>query len=129
MATQSENEPMSIAFPLRGVDVSNPFDLQPAGTTVVGVNVRAFDPATMRARGGNRPGLKRFMPPLPTGDVIQFLDFIVDPQEDALTADVRADLNPLLTYVDDPSTNNLKIRNQIGRASCRERVYTSAAAV
>lgn len=58
-----------LSFPLAGVDVSQGFGRQPnrpteagyARTTAVGVNVRAYDPVTNRARGASRPGLARYI--------------------------------------------------------------------
>lgn len=64
------NETFSdLRFPLGGIDQSQAFSLQPprqtrfgpAQTTVLGVNVRAFEAATGRARGGSRPGLAKYV--------------------------------------------------------------------
>ena len=55
-----------ISFPLKGVDVSQPFQEQPIGplpdktyarTCAYGVNCRAYEPSADVARGGSRPGL------------------------------------------------------------------------
>lgn len=97
---------INVTFPIRGIDVANPFDLQPPFTTPIGDNVRGYEPLTLRARGGQRPGLLRYLPPLPTNGLIQHLEFIVDPQADALTADFDEDVYPFIDYMDDPSTNN-----------------------
>lgn len=103
------------AFPLGGIDAEQPFDLQPQGTTPSAVNVCSVDPTTNRARGGSRPGLGRFLPPLATRGVIQHLQIIVDPQADALTADF-GDLpfGDLIQFewIDDPTTGT----NRYGRA-------------
>lgn len=50
-----------VEFPLRGLHVGHQFGEQPAQTCAVGVNVRVFEPASFRARGGARPGLSRFI--------------------------------------------------------------------
>ena len=72
-------------FPTSGLDVSTALEEQREGTTPIGVNVRAFEPQTDRCRGGSRPGLFEYLPQLPTGAVqVQHLNFIVDPQADAL---------------------------------------------
>ncbi len=116
MAKEANNT-ATIEFPLAGVDLSGPFDMQAPGTTPAGTNVRSFEPLTQRARGGSRPGLERYLGALPTGSVIQLLDFIVDPQEDALTADTTEEpLAPFgVEYIDDPSSNNFSSRNPPGR--------------
>lgn len=58
-------------FPLCGIDISSGFERQPnrpapdgqyARTTPFGRNVRAFEPVTGRARGGQRAGLKKYVP-------------------------------------------------------------------
>lgn len=114
--SKQANNTATIEFPLSGIDLSNPFDLQPPGTTPEGINCRAFEPGTLRARGGSRAGLERYLGVLPTGSVIQNLEFIVDPQEDALTADYAGEpLAPFgVEYIDDPSSNNFVSRNPSG---------------
>lgn len=94
-----------IPFPLRGVDLSTQFQQQHPQTTVIGTNVRAFDPLAMRGRGGSRPGISVYGDPDGLGAKIQLLDFIVDPQNDFLISDTDEGT------VDDPSTNNLSMRN------------------
>ncbi len=57
-------------FPYAGLDLASCFDRQPtrqaqdqyARTTPVAHNVRAFDSATGRMRGGSRPGLSKWCP-------------------------------------------------------------------
>jgi hypothetical protein len=103
-----------MAFPLGGIDAEQPFDLQPPGTTPCAVNVCSVDPTSNRARGGSRPGLGRFLPPLPTLSGIQSLDIIVDPQADALTADFgELPIGDLIQFewIDDPTTG----ANRYGR--------------
>lgn len=76
-----------LPFPLKGLDVTTEFQEQPPGTTPVGVNVRAFEPLKQRARGGTRPGIQKYIAEqIPEGtELIQHLDYIVDPTTDALT--------------------------------------------
>jgi hypothetical protein len=74
-------------FPLAGIDLSRGFGQQtprpmPDGsyvrTTPVGQNVRAFEPATLRARGGQRPGLAKYISAQVQGaSVIQDLNVVV----------------------------------------------------
>lgn len=78
---------VDLSFPLAGMDVSCPFSRQPpkqlgesfwSKTTPEGINVRAFDPITERARGGSRPGLVKYLPASPFADwLIQELNVIV----------------------------------------------------
>lgn len=74
-----------LRFPTKGVDQSHGYGMQPMGTTILGTNVRAYDPRTGRLRGGSRPGLKIFVgAKLPTGGVIQNLAAVVDVRSSAL---------------------------------------------
>lgn len=66
-----------LPFPERGLDHSEGYSAQRELTTRTGTNVRTWEPSRNRARGGSRPGLYRFLPPLPTADVIQCLDMVV----------------------------------------------------
>lgn len=69
--TQSSDESfVDMHFPLAGIDLSSAFSVQPvhrtpkgqyARTTPDGRNVRAFDPATGRARGASRPGMSKYI--------------------------------------------------------------------
>lgn len=63
-------------FPLGGVDVSDAFDQQRAGTTPIGINVRAFEPSSFRGRGGSRCGLSRYLSGV-QGGPIQSLNLVV----------------------------------------------------
>ena len=63
-------------FPLVGIDLSTAFDRQPARpiadgrygkSTRIGQNVRAFEPATNRSRGGQRAGLTKYIDARPSG--------------------------------------------------------------
>ena len=66
-------------FPAFGLDLSQGYDSQRPNTTNIGLNVRLYEPSTMRARGGNRPGLTKYNPSqLPSGaHLVQLLDTIV----------------------------------------------------
>ena len=48
-------------FPAGGVSENFSFESQPPGTTVSAQNVRAYDAKSGRLRGGQRPGLKKFV--------------------------------------------------------------------
>src|SRR5437660_1214366 len=58
--TMPESEAV-LRFPAHGIDLSQGFNFQPPGTTPEGANVRAFEPGTGRMRGGQRPGLSRYV--------------------------------------------------------------------
>lgn len=90
------------AFPVLGVDLSRPYDVQRDGTTFLGSNVRAFEPATQRGRGGSRPGISRFiLDRLPSGDnLVQNLSLVVTADGTALL--VNYDDTPPDLY--DPSS-------------------------
>ncbi len=78
---------LDFKFPVLGIDLFRAFGVQRPGTTVLGVNVRTFEPETMRGRGGSRPGLMRQAPgQLPTADVIQNLSVVVSVDGTALLA-------------------------------------------
>jgi hypothetical protein len=66
------------------VDVSKGYGQQQPGTTPVGLNVRGYEPASKRAKGGARPGLVKYLAAqLPSGaHLIQNLN-IVDPSNDS----------------------------------------------
>lgn len=65
-------------FPVKGVDMSQAYGRQPQDTTPTGNNVRAYDPITARARGGQRPGLAKYISGVVgLGGVIQELNTIV----------------------------------------------------
>lgn len=67
-----------LPFPLRGLDLSQAVWQQPPGTTPVGTNVRGYEPATTRQRGGSRPGLARYVSgQVPGGGLIQDLNVVV----------------------------------------------------
>lgn len=95
-----------LLFPLQGIDLLRAFFDQRGLTTLVGVNVRAFEPSTLRDRGGSRPGTVKFNQRLPLNYVsgsrhIQHLAVVVDPDGTALLANY--DELPRLLY--DPSSD------------------------
>lgn len=105
---------IELVFPLNGIELSCPFDMQPQRTTPIANNVRGLEPLTQRDRGAQRPGLSRYLGQIPTAGKVQFLGFIVDPQADALIADTDEEdpnVGPSFFYITDPSTNNRKTRN------------------
>ncbi len=77
-AQQADESFVDLRFPLKGVDVSQGFGMQQPGTTPIGQNVRAYDTLTLRARGGSRPGLTRYINAQVNGtNVIQELNYVV----------------------------------------------------
>lgn len=75
-----------MSFPLRGLDLSSAYGLQRVGTTREGQNVRAQDLAEGRDRGGQRPGLAKFIAgQIPGGaSQVQELNFVVRAGGEAL---------------------------------------------
>ncbi len=72
------DKPVDMAFPVRGIDLSSAYDLQRPGTTPIAQNVRGYEPATDRLRGGSRAGLVKHVPAQVSGThVIQDLNMIV----------------------------------------------------
>lgn len=96
---------IELIFPLAGLNVATEYGRQPKQTTPVGVNVRAYEVLAKRGRGGQRPGLTKYIPQqLPTGvHVIQHLNVLVDPEEPGLLLDGTF---PITGYQLDTSTNN-----------------------
>lgn len=75
-------------FPAQGLDLTRGFGLQAPGTTRTGLNVRTWEPAHQRARGGQRPGLARHSAgQLPTAAAVQCLDYVVSTLSAALAGD------------------------------------------
>lgn len=76
-----------LKFPLCGIDLSRAYGQQQprpmadgsyGGTTPVGQNVRAYEPGTQRARGGQRPGLLKYILSQVSGqNPIQELNLVV----------------------------------------------------
>lgn len=75
-------------FPKAGIDLSQPFGRQPnrpvangeyARTTPRAINVRGFEPGTNRTRGGQRSGIRKYLPDQVAGEefIIQHLNTIV----------------------------------------------------
>lgn len=69
-------------YPVAGIDRQEEFQEQPALTTAVAKNVRAFESLSDRGRGGSRPGISKYLADtVPSGaHLIQHLKVIVDPQ-------------------------------------------------
>lgn len=78
-------------FPIAGWDTSAAFSRQPnrnvgpgksdyARTAAVGLNVRGYEPGTLRGRGGSRSGLTKFIPVQVNGEewVVQDLNILVE---------------------------------------------------
>lgn len=76
------------SFPILGIDLSTGYHLQRPGTTILGENVRGFEPDTQRSRGGSRPGLDQYIrQQIPGGEhLIQCLNFVVSASGTALIA-------------------------------------------
>lgn len=69
---------LNLTFPKLGVDVSTSYAEQREGTTPLGINVRTYEPLTNRARGGQRPGISKFISGQVSGtNVIQELALLV----------------------------------------------------
>lgn len=84
-------------FPFGGVYVACAFDQQPAGTTPIGFNVRAYEPSASRRRGGARPGLtKHFTEALPAE--LQNLGLVVSTDPSAQIGTFDADDPSYPTY-------------------------------
>lgn len=76
-----------LGFPKAGIDVSMPFWRQPARqlkngvygkTCARAVNVRCFEPGLHRGRGGQRPGLSKYVSARPNGaNIVQDLNILV----------------------------------------------------
>lgn len=100
-------------FPFKGIDVSTGYGMQQPSTAADGVNVRTFDPASQRARGGRRAGLVKYLPPRVGNltSVIQELAVIVDPQAPGLGISFDDVPFPPIGTIDDPSDGG---RNLIG---------------
>jgi hypothetical protein len=106
-----------LPFPTGGLDVSCEYELQPPGTTPVGLNVRGYEPGLNRARGGARPGLSRFIDQtLPLNYVsgshlIQHLNTVIDPSGEAVASNVPDDPNGVI----DPRTGRRIRKGGTGR--------------
>lgn len=97
MAKQPPETFQDFHFPKAGIDRAGPFGRQPVRpgkregeyfrTTHLGHNVRAFDPVSMRDRGGSRPGLTKFIVGEVNGVfwIVQHLNSLVTTTPGALT--------------------------------------------
>lgn len=108
----SPTQTLVLEFPLRGMDVTTEFQLQPDGTTPLGLNVRSFEPGSKRNRGGARSGLSKYLNSQVAGvpGLIQHLNIIVDPTIEATQAQLEDfEFNPDGDHADDgildPSNN------------------------
>lgn len=83
-------------FPKAGVDRAGAFGRQPnrpgrdgtyMRTTASALNVRGFDPVSLRDRGGSRPGLTKFINATVSGTtfIVQMLDVIVTTSQSGAT--------------------------------------------
>ena len=54
-------KPMELPFPLGGINEGQAYSRQPEGTTPDARNVRPFDTIDQRLRGGQRPGLTKYV--------------------------------------------------------------------
>lgn len=101
----TEESYADLRFPERGVDLARGFGQQLPGTTRDGQNVRLYEPSSLRARGGSRPGIVKFISDaLPLSytsgsRLIQCLDVVVNTDGNATLANFSFD-PPLIT---DPS--------------------------
>jgi hypothetical protein len=102
MPRKMDTPETELLFPIKGLDQTSEFEEQPAGTTRLGVNVRAFEALTQRGRGGSRAGLGKYLEDqIPEGpELIQHLNYIVDPTTPALISD--GDQLDGVTYVESP---------------------------
>lgn len=73
---------LELVFPLQGINLATEFELQPGGTTPIGVNVRGYEAMTLRMRGGSRAGLVQYIPATVNGvALVQHLNILIDPTE------------------------------------------------
>lgn len=91
-------------FPLGGINLLTEFQEQPPGTTPISINCRGINPDSLRARGGSRAGLSKYITDVIPADAtqtlqIQHLAVIVDPQAEALGQKFFV---PDDTWVEDP---------------------------
>jgi len=104
---------VDMSFPIHGIDHSHSHETQAPQTTAIGQNVRTFEPLSRRGRGGQRPGLIRFVDqPLPqlfvSGQrLIQNLNFVVRQDYEHLLDDADSGTvagDSLLAPIDDISS-------------------------
>lgn len=78
-----------ITFPFKGINNNNSYETQPLGTCASAQNVRGYDAIKGRLRGGQRPGLTKFVDTeINGGATIHDLNYIkaVVPKTDGLSA-------------------------------------------
>lgn len=85
----SNEQYADLEFPLGGMNLLTEYQEQPPGTTPLSQNCRGINPDSLRARGGSRAGLSKYILdriPADTSQTlqIQHLNVIVDPQAEAL---------------------------------------------
>lgn len=107
---QDPQQQRDVLFPIYGTDISCALEQQPPDTTPLGINVRTFEPQTLRARGGSRPGISQYIPALTAqgAHAIQMLGVIVDPQATALGISFDDSLTPF-PYLPDSSNRGRAI--------------------
>lgn len=106
----SPDQSLELLFPVKGMDITTEFELQPPSTSPLAINVRAIEPGTQRNRGGSRPGIRRYVDQkLGLNSLIQHLNIIVDPTIDATLSEVEdVDTFDDETGVLDPSGGRLR---------------------
>jgi hypothetical protein len=78
MALTKELPPVPMRYPYSGIYQLHGYEQQPPGTSRLALNTRAYEPSTMRRRGGSRPGLSQYIAAQPAGPgLIQELNVIV----------------------------------------------------
>lgn len=86
-AIPAEEQLVQQLFPTKGIDVAHLQEEQPPGTTPIGDNVRAYEMLTKRGRGGQRPGISKYLNMQVSGfHEIQLLDTITITDGSALGA-------------------------------------------
>jgi hypothetical protein len=105
MISSNDDIAAELPFPLKGVDKRLSFSAQPSLTTPLGRNVRAHEPRTLRAKGGSRPGLSRFVDQS-LGGPLQGLFLVATTDAGAPWFRALAESPPALPdgYTADPST-------------------------
>lgn len=79
----SPEQLVELTFPLGGINTETEYQLQPAETTPIAINVRSIDPVEHRSRGASRAGIRKYVDQkLGLFSLIQHLNIIVDPTID-----------------------------------------------
>ncbi len=79
-----------LTFPVFGIELVRSFDQQRPGTTPKGLNVRAYEQASQRRRGGSREGISKYVPTRPGTGPIQCLAAVVSTDPAAITGSFDA---------------------------------------